>query len=69
MQLVTDKKLKSTTHRVIQDKQTESKPRYSIPFFSSSRSINNIEISFREDDKGVLADDFLDQRLKEIKLY
>ena len=33
MQLVTDKKLKSTTHRVIQDKLTESKPRYSIPFF------------------------------------
>lgn len=69
MQLVTDKKLKSTTHRVIQDKQTESKPRYSIPFFLHPAPSIILKSVFREDDKGVLADDFLDQRLKEIKLY
>ncbi len=69
MQLVTDKKLKSTTHRVIQDKQTESKPRYSIPFFLHPAPSVILKSVFREDDKGVLADDFLNQRLKEIKLY
>ena len=69
MQLVTDKKLKSTTHRVIQDKETESKPRYSIPFFLHPAPSILLKSVFREDDKGVLADDFLDKRLKEIKLY
>ena len=69
MQLVTDKKLKSTTHRVIQDKETESKPRYSIPFFLHPAPSILLKSVFRENDKGVLADDFLDKRLKEIKLY
>ena len=69
MQLVTDKKLKSTTHRVIQDKLTESKPRYSIPFFLHPAPSINLKSIFRDSDEGVLADDFLDQRLKEIKLY
>ena len=69
MQLVTDKKLKSTTHRVIQDKLTESKPRYSIPFFLHPAPSINLKSIFRDNDKGVLANDFLDQRLKEIKLY
>ena len=69
MQLVTDKKLKSTTHRVIQDKETESKPRYSIPFFLHPAPSILLKSVFREDDKGVLANDFLDKRLKEIKLY
>ena len=69
MQLVTDKKLKSTTHRVIQDKKTESKPRYSIPFFLHPAPSILLKSVFRENDKGVLADDFLDKRLKEIKLY
>ena len=69
MQLVTDKRLKSTTHRVIQDEIVESKPRYSIPFFlHPSPSINLKSIS-RDDDEGILANDFLNQRLKEIKLY
>ena len=69
MQLVTDKKLKSTTHRVIQDKLTESKPRYSIPFFLHPAPSINLKSIFRENDEGILANDFLDQRLKEIKLY
>tara|TARA_B100001250_G_scaffold352458_1_gene325229 strand:+ start:66 stop:968 length:903 start_codon:yes stop_codon:yes gene_type:complete len=69
MQLVTDKKLKSTTHRVIQDKETESKPRYSIPFFLHPAPSIILKSVYRENDKGVLADDFLNQRLKEIKLY
>tara|TARA_B100000900_G_scaffold147324_1_gene124956 strand:- start:895 stop:1797 length:903 start_codon:yes stop_codon:yes gene_type:complete len=69
MQLVTDKKLKSTTHRVIQDKLTESKPRYSIPFFLHPAPSINLKSIFRDSDEGILAHDFLDQRLKEIKLY
>ena len=69
MQLVTDKKLKSTTHRVIQDEIAESKARYSIPFFLHPAPSINLKSIFREDDEGILADDFLDQRLKEIKLY
>ena len=69
MQLVTDKQLKSTTHRVIQDKEAESKSRYSIPFFLHPAPSINLKSIFRDDDKGILADDFLDQRLKEIKLY
>ena len=64
MQLVTDKKLKSTTHRVIQDKKSESKPRYSIPFFLHPAPSINLKSIFRDDDKGILADDFLNQRLK-----
>ena len=69
MQLVTDHKLKSTTHRVIQDKNTKSKSRYSIPFFLHPAPSINLKSIFRDDDKGILADDFLNERLKEIKLY
>ena len=69
MQLVTDKRLKSTTHRVIQDEIAESKPRYSIPFFLHPAPSINLKSIFRDGDKGILANDFLNQRLKEIKLY
>ena len=69
MQLVTDKRLKSTTHRVIQDEIAESKPRYSIPFFLHPSPSINLKSIFRDDDEGILANDFLNQRLKEIKLY
>ena len=69
MQLVTDHKLKSTTHRVIQDKNSDSKSRYSIPFFLHPAPSINLKSIFRDDDIGILADDFLNQRLKEIKLY
>ena len=69
MQLITDKKLKSTTHRVIQDEDAEPKSRYSIPFFLHPAPSINLKSIFRDNDEGILADDFLDQRLKEIKLY
>tara|TARA_Y100001970_G_scaffold292925_1_gene436623 strand:+ start:1509 stop:2411 length:903 start_codon:yes stop_codon:yes gene_type:complete len=69
MQLITDKQLKSTTHRVIQDEEGESKARYSIPFFLHPSPSVILKSVFREDDEGILADDFLNQRLKEIKLY
>ena len=69
MQLVTDKRLKSTTHRVIQDDVVESKPRYSIPFFLHPAPSINLKSIFRDNDEGILANDFLNQRLKEIKLY
>ena len=69
MQLVTDKKLKSTTHRVIQDTKAEPKSRYSIPFFLHPAPSINLKSVFRDDDEGILADTFLEQRLKEIKLY
>ena len=69
MQLVTDKKLKSTTHRVMQDTDAKPKSRYSIPFFLHPAPSINLKSIFRDDDEGILADTFLDQRLKEIKLY
>jgi len=69
MQLVTDKQLVSTTHRVIQDLEQESKARYSIPFFLHPAPSINLKSVFRENDDGILADDFLDERLKAIKLY
>ena len=64
MQLVTDKRLKSTTHRVIQDEVVESKPRYSIPFFLHPAPSINLKSIFRDNDEGILANYFLNQRLK-----
>ena len=69
MQLITDKKLKSTPHRVIKYKTDEIKSRYSIPFFMHPSPDTILKSVFNEEDKGVLAHDFLDERLKAIKLY
>ena len=69
MQLVTDKMLKSTTHRVIQDSGSDSNHRYSIPFFLHPAPSIILKSIFREDDKGIIADEFLNQRLKEINLH
>jgi isopenicillin N synthase-like dioxygenase len=69
MQLITDKKLKSTPHRVVKYKSDEIKSRYSIPFFLHPSPDTNLKSIFRDDDNGVLAHDFLDERLKAIKLY
>ena len=69
MQLVTDKRLKSTTHRVIQNKAHKFKSRYSIPFFLHPAPSVILKSVFDNYDKGILASEFLDKRLKEIKLY
>ena len=69
MQLITDKKLKSTPHRVIKYKKDETKSRYSIPFFMHPSPDTILKSVFNDDDLGVLAHDFLDERLKAIKLY
>jgi isopenicillin N synthase-like dioxygenase len=69
MQLITDKKLKSTPHRVIKYKKDETKSRYSIPFFMHPSPDTILKSVFNDDDSGVLAHDFLDERLKAIKLY
>ena len=69
MQLISDKKLKSTPHRVIKYKTDETNSRYSIPFFMHPSPDTILRSVFNEHDKGVLAHDFLDERLKAIKLY
>ena len=69
MQLITDKVLKSTPHRVVKYKTDEIKSRYSIPFFLHPSPDTILKSIYRKDDKGVLAHDFLDERLKAIKLY
>jgi isopenicillin N synthase-like dioxygenase len=69
MQLVTDGMLLSTTHRVINYTNSRSKSRYSMPFFLHPAPNITLKSIFNEDDKGVLADDFLNERLKAIKLY
>ena len=69
MQLITEKRLKSTPHRVIKYKTDEIKSRYSIPFFMHPSPDTILKSVFNDEDKGVLAHDFLDERLKAIKLY
>jgi len=69
MQLITDHKLKSTPHRVVKYKTDEIKSRYSIPFFMHPSPDTILKSVFNDKDSGVLAHDFLDERLKAIKLY
>ena len=69
LQLVTEGKLKSTPHRVVKYKNEEPKSRYSIPFFLHPSPDIMLKSVFNSDDKGVLAHDFLDERLRAIKLY
>ena len=69
MQLITDHKLKSTPHRVVKYKTDEIKSRYSIPFFMHPSPDTILKSVFNEKDSGVLAHDFLNERLKAIKLY
>ena len=69
MQLITDHKLKSTPHRVVKYKTDEIKSRYSIPFFMHPSPDTILKSVFNNKDSGVLAHDFLDERLKAIKLY
>ena len=69
MQLITDHKLKSPPHRVVKYKTDEIKSRYSIPFFMHPSPDTILKSVFNEKDSGVLAHDFLNERLKAIKLY
>ena len=69
MQLITDNRLKSTPHRVVKYKTDEIKSRYSVPFFMHPSPDTVLKSVFNIEDKGVLAHDFLDERLKAIKLY
>jgi isopenicillin N synthase-like dioxygenase len=62
LELISNKKLKSTTHRVVA-KGNESKSRYSIPFFLHPRPEVVLDKS-----SGLTADEFLTKRLQDIKL-
>ena len=69
MQLVTRGKLKSTTHRVVEYGEGEPKSRYSMPFFLHP-SPEIILRSIVDDSKdSVSAHDFLEERIRAIKLY
>ena len=69
MQLVTRSKLKSTSHRVIDNKGGKSASRYSMPFFLHPSP--DIELCSIVDDSedSISAHEFLEERLKAIKLY
>ena len=69
MQLVTRSKLKSTSHRVIDHNIGRSASRYSMPFFLHPSP--EIELCSIVDDskESISAHDFLEERLRAIKLY
>ena len=69
MQLITEGNLKSTPHRVVEYSANDSKSRYSMPFFLHPSPDVVLKSVYNEDDKGVLAHDFLEERVKAIKLY
>lgn len=68
MQLVTREKLKSTPHRVV-DHNASGSSRYSMPFFLHPSP--EVQLSSIVDDspESISAHDFLEERLKAIKLY
>ncbi|KRO33548.1 MAG: 2OG-Fe(II) oxygenase [SAR86 cluster bacterium BACL1 MAG-120920-bin57] len=69
MQLVTRSQLKSTTHRVIDHNTESSASRYSMPFFLHPSP--DIELGSIVDDspESISAHEFLEERLRAIKLY
>ena len=69
MQLVTRSQLKSTSHRVIDHNAGSSASRYSMPFFLHPSP--EIELCSIVDDSSdsISAHDFLEERLRAIKLY
>ena len=69
MQLITEGNLKSTPHRVVEYSANDSKSRYSMPFFLHPSPEVVLKSVFNENDEGVLAHDFLEERIKAIKLY
>ena len=69
LQLVTNGKLKGTPHRVVKYVDDIPSSRYSIPFFLHPSPDTVLKSIYDSNDKGVIAHDFLDERLKAIKLY
>ena len=69
MQLVTRSQLKSTSHRVVDHNASSSASRYSMPFFLHPSP--EIELCSIVDDspESISAHDFLEERLRAIKLY
>jgi len=62
LEIISNKKLTSTTHRVV-TKNNSNRARYSIPFFLHPRP----EIILNKNTK-ITADEFLTKRLQDIKL-
>ena len=69
MELVTRSQLKSTTHRVVDNNTKTSKSRYSMPFFLHPSPEIDLCSIVDDSTESISAHDFLEQRLKEIKLY
>ncbi len=69
MQLITEGNLKSTPHRVVEYKTKDSKSRYSMPFFLHPSPNVVLKSIYDENDEGILSHDFLEERIKAIKLY
>lgn len=69
MQLVTRSQLKSTTHRVIDNKSGSSSSRYSMPFFLHPSPEVELYSIVDNSTESISAHDFLEARLKAIKLY
>ena len=69
MQLVTRSQLKSTSHRVVDNNISSSASRYSMPFFLHP-SPEVVLCSIVDDStESISAHDFLEERLRAIKLY
>ena len=69
MELATRSQLKSTTHRVVDNNTKTSKSRYSMPFFLHPSPEIDLCSIVDDSTESISAHDFLEQRLKEIKLY
>ena len=69
MQLVTRSQLKSTSHRVVDHNSDSSSSRYSMPFFLHPSPDIDLCSIVDNSDGSISAHDFLEERLKEIKLY
>ena len=69
MQLVTRGNLRSTTHRVVEYAKGEPKSRYSMPFFLHPSPEIILKSIVDDSEDSVSAHDFLEERIRAIKLY
>ena len=69
MQLVTRSQLKSTSHRVVDHNASSSASRYSMPFFLHPSPEIELCSIVDDCDDSISAHDFLEERLRAIKLY